>query len=252
MKARIVGISVVAIILLCFTSFSYGEEEAASQYIVEYTIPKPIVATSLEDFYGIWKPQYFEYSGITYTTKELGMDSYAMEIFSGGSAFVIDGTTTYLTNKARLQDGKFCYSDSSGDSEFVLNDDGGASLSVSSAPGVTLYFFKQTPDYEKIDYRSLARTPEKYNGTYAVFTGRVLQTIGSRTGDYYQMLFSNNGKSDEIIYTGFINIPDYNLLENDKVKIWVRLEGEVSYETVQGTTVTVPVAQVHAIQLFEN
>ena len=107
-------------------------------------------------------------------------------------------------------------------------------------------------EYPPIDYKSLARNPEKYTDQKATITGRVVQVIGSRSKGY-DLRVATDGKYDDIVYVYVPakNTPDFNILEDDKIIAPSILKGDYTYETVLGSKITLPLAYADSVSLAE-
>lgn len=107
--------------------------------------------------------------------------------------------------------------------------------------------------YTPIDYKEIRRYPERYYGFYAIIEGEVLQVMGSRKEGFELRVATAKGEKDElVIYVPQIAMPDYNFLDGDKIKAYVVLQGEESFTTVAGATVTVPYAGAMGIGLKDK
>ncbi len=105
---------------------------------------------------------------------------------------------------------------------------------------------KEISDYKKecknLNYKNVLRNPDDYLYKKAYWFGEVVQVVGS--GQYrinvnckkYQYI-SGYSCYDTIyvIYDG-----DLNLIEDDMVKMWGYMNGNITYETIMGASVTIP------------
>lgn len=104
-------------------------------------------------------------------------------------------------------------------------------------------YIKQCKTYS---YSDIARNPNKYDGKYAKFTGEIIQVQQEEllgiimyvlrvdvtwNGSYYE---------DTIYVTYFADENDPRLLEDDIVTMYGKLTGEKTYETVLGSSITIP------------
>lgn len=104
--------------------------------------------------------------------------------------------------------------------------------------------------YPALDYIKLSRNPENYIDSKAFATGRVVQVIGSRE-DGYDLRFAVNGDSDKMIYLVILPgeaMPASNILDDDELEVFLTLKGDYSYETVLGSTITLPIALVDSLK----
>lgn len=105
---------------------------------------------------------------------------------------------------------------------------------------------KEISDYKKecknLNYKNILRNPDDYLYNKAYWFGEVVQVVGN--GQYrvnvnckkYQYIggYSCND-TIYVIYNG-----DLNLIEDDMVKMWGYMNGNITYETVLGASVTIP------------
>lgn len=107
--------------------------------------------------------------------------------------------------------------------------------------------------YTPINYKEIRRYPDRYYGFHALIEGEVTQVMGSREKGFELRVATAKGEKDElVIYVPQISMPDYNFLDGDKIKAYVVLQGEESFTTVAGATVTVPYAGAMGIGLKDN
>ncbi|GEM_PF-3694223 len=100
---------------------------------------------------------------------------------------------------------------------------------------------------DDITYDMLARYPDKYEGTVLKTTGKIFQVISEDYVDengltYSEYLFYMNNDANQNIYVLLQkdNSMTGRLLENDVVTFYGVSYGTVSYDTVRGNSVTVP------------
>lgn len=92
-------------------------------------------------------------------------------------------------------------------------------------------------------YDAVARNPGQYNGSYAKFSGRVLQVQQSELGNtlYYTLRVATVGNYDGVLYVSYTSSKDdARILEDDNITMWGQLTGEKTYETVMGNSITIP------------
>ena len=107
--------------------------------------------------------------------------------------------------------------------------------------------------YSPINYKEIRRYPDRYYGFHAIVEGEVTQVMGSREKGFELRVATAKGEKDElVIYVPQIAMPDYNFLDGDKIKAYVVLQGEESFTTVAGATVTVPYAGAMGIGLKDK
>lgn len=107
--------------------------------------------------------------------------------------------------------------------------------------------------YTPINYKEIRRYPDRYYGFHAIIDGEVTQVMGSREEGFELRVATAKGEKDElVIYVPQIAMPDYNFLDGDKIKAYVVLQGEESFTTVAGATITVPYAGAMGIGLKDK
>jgi len=92
------------------------------------------------------------------------------------------------------------------------------------------------------DYKSVAREMDGMNGNYYRCSGKVLQVIDDTS---YRVDITETdewGYSDcsEVIVIKFKNNTGRRILEGDYITVWGQSNGLVTYETVMGSSLTVP------------
>lgn len=92
-------------------------------------------------------------------------------------------------------------------------------------------------------YKDIARNPGAYKGEYAKFSGKVIQVMQQ---DYFGLLAYvlrvnvNGTYSDTLYVTYFASEDDPRILDGDRITMYGKLDGEKTYETVRGDSVTIP------------
>lgn len=93
--------------------------------------------------------------------------------------------------------------------------------------------------YPKIKYKDVYRYPDKHMGERVSFSGRVLQVMDE--GSDVVLRVSSRGRWDNVVYvthekeSGFVNI-----LEDDKVTVYGTFDGNYTYTTIMGGSITIP------------
>lgn len=114
----------------------------------------------------------------------------------------------------------------------------------------------ETPDpllaYETgLTFKDISRNPDKYIGQKVKFSGNVLQIIEGVTINAIRM--STKGDYDDVIYAVYTkSIIDFRLLEDDHITIYGTFEGMETYETIFGSSVTLPKIHIDFIELNEE
>ncbi len=136
------------------------------------------------------------------------------------------------------------------------NDAGGksssAATSKTTSPKVSDKEFKET--CRPIDYKKLSRNPDAYKGAKFVFTGEVIQAMESSWTDTVELRINVTKEtyeySDIVTWTdtiyATIELPKGSdrILEEDIITIWGVCDGLYSYQSVLGSTVSLPAIDV--------
>ena len=112
---------------------------------------------------------------------------------------------------------------------------------------------------ETYEYETIARAPAEYNGKLAKFTGEVIQVqqstiLGYTTyvmrvnvtkQGYYSTYFTD---TVYVSYTASSSAP--KILEDDIITMYGQLQGEKTYETIFGASVTIPKFKAEYIDIL--
>lgn len=106
------------------------------------------------------------------------------------------------------------------------------------------------PNYVKLNYERAARIPENCLGQKVSFSGKVLQVMGSRA-DGYHIRLATKGDHDDVVYLRIDaeHTPSINILEGDKLSIKGTLEGDYTYQSVFGQSITLPSASADSVSV---
>lgn len=94
-----------------------------------------------------------------------------------------------------------------------------------------------------ISYKDLARNPGDYEGEYVKFSGKIVQVCYEAESIFYYSSYrlATYGGYDNVVY---IKIDNYGsgsrILEDDWITIYGKFDGLYTYETVMGSSVTIP------------
>lgn len=99
---------------------------------------------------------------------------------------------------------------------------------------------------KNIPYEQLARTPDKFKGSFVVFEGKVVQALES--GDRVVLRVNTAADDWQDNFAGNVVYVDYRkdrpdeprILEDDKVVFWGAYNGIQSYKAVLGQTISIP------------
>ena len=99
-------------------------------------------------------------------------------------------------------------------------------------------------EYGTLDYSSYYRNPENYKNEKVALTGSVYQVMGSRANGF-RLLFTVGGNNVYVI----VPDPGYNIMENDRLTIYARMNGTYTYTSTMHAEITVPLAYADAVVL---
>lgn len=102
--------------------------------------------------------------------------------------------------------------------------------------------------YEKLNYKAFARDPDANTGKRIKFSGKILQVME----DTFSISFRIATKSgyDNVVYATYYPSEGYKrLLEDDSVTVYGVYTGIYSYESVLGSTISIPSCSVDRIEL---
>lgn len=105
-----------------------------------------------------------------------------------------------------------------------------------------------------VEYEDLARNPDKIKGQDVKITGEVIQVMEDYTTTNLRV---NITKSDYDFYTDTVYITytpetgEDKILEDDIITIWGTAQGDCTYNTVFGGSVTLPLIEAKYIELQE-
>lgn len=93
-----------------------------------------------------------------------------------------------------------------------------------------------------IPYKSLARSPEKYERKKVKFTGKIIQVMESDIYTCFRIDVTKGayGIWDDTVYVEYWEDSSKRFLEDDVVTFYGKFEGLHTYETVLGASVTIP------------
>ena len=92
-------------------------------------------------------------------------------------------------------------------------------------------------------YNDLARSPDKYKGTYVKFQCRILQIASEASSALYYSTYraATKGRYDDVVYLCIDNYGSgVRILEDDTITIYGYYDGLLTYTTVLGASVTIP------------
>ena len=106
---------------------------------------------------------------------------------------------------------------------------------------------------QKYSFDEIARNPSEYNGKYAVFTGEVIQVMEGYGYDTLRVNITKQG-TYSTYWTDTIYVKNYaksstRVLEDDVITMYGQLKGETSYQSVLGSTVTLPQFDAYIVEI---
>ena len=99
-------------------------------------------------------------------------------------------------------------------------------------------------EYGVLDYSAYYRNPENYRNMKVKLTGTVYQVLGNRSSGF-RLLFTVGGEN---IYVS-VSDPGYNIMENDRLVIYARMNGTYTYTSTMHKEITIPNAYADCIVL---
>lgn len=101
--------------------------------------------------------------------------------------------------------------------------------------------------YGEMNYRDVARNPEKHLGEKVVLRGTVVQVVGTKEATMILRLMLASG---DVVW---INVKrgtvDFNVLEDDRLTVYATLRELKTYTSTQNQSITIPQADADAIVL---
>jgi hypothetical protein len=94
-----------------------------------------------------------------------------------------------------------------------------------------------------ITYEQLSRTPDKYEGEYVKFRGKVIQVLEGDTE--IQLRVAVNSNYDTILFVEYSpSIVSSRILEDDVVTLYGKSLGTITYKSTNGGPITIPAVLV--------
>ena len=130
------------------------------------------------------------------------------------------------------------------ESNTILKDAQNNNLNKTVSQAKTDYINDYKNSCQTYDYKTIFRYAEDYKGKDVKYTGKVVQVIESDIATSYRVNVTKDkwGYYDDTIYVTFIDL-DKNtprILEDDIITFYGTLSDLYTYETVMGSTVTIP------------
>lgn len=207
-----------------------GENQVSSENVVQTTpipteapTPAPPVLTKLTA----------EYDGSTKAGTILNEENegiYVGAVYDDGNELTITDFT--IQSPAKLKAGKTS-------SVLITYENVQCTLKV-KCTSLTAKQYKNK--CKTISYKKLARTPDKYEGKKFKFTGKIIQVMEA---DYYtcyriDVTKGEYGIWDDTVYVEYRGNSDKRFLEDDIVTFYGESGGLYTYESVLGSSITIP------------
>jgi hypothetical protein len=138
----------------------------------------------------------------------------------------------------------------------INNDNSSVSNSDDTLQETTYSQKDYKSECESIDYKTLARNPEKYKGNKYKLTGQVVQVQEPTNGDTVELRVditkNKYGNWENTIYAT-VEIPKGNdrILEDDVITFWGECEGLYSYSSVLDNKVSLPKINIKYFEIKE-
>ena len=109
-------------------------------------------------------------------------------------------------------------------------------------------------DCDSYAYDSLARNPDTYKDLSVVFTGKVIQVLEEGNDVVLRVNVTRDeyGYYEDTVYVTYTRSADEGrILEDDIITFYGNFEGLITYETVLGSTLTIPHVEAKFIDLVK-
>lgn len=106
--------------------------------------------------------------------------------------------------------------------------------------------------YLPLDFNAISRDPNSYEGKNYTFSGKVIQVMEQNvlSSTYVVMRIATKGNYDNVVYVTYTRGSDEaRILEDDRVTVYGTCEGLYTYETVLGSSVTLPKFSAETVAL---
>lgn len=106
--------------------------------------------------------------------------------------------------------------------------------------------------YLEMDFKTLARNPDKYVCNKYVFSGKVIQVVEyeSFSGTKVSLRVATKGGYDDVVYVTYTRKDgEGRILEDDKIKVYGDFNGLYTYTTILGASISLPSFNAESILL---
>lgn len=108
-------------------------------------------------------------------------------------------------------------------------------------------------DAQQLDYKTLARNPDKYKGTKVAYTGKVVQVVENGKNVVLRVNVDPDDFSDDIIFVNYKKSDgEDRILEDDIVNIWGTIAGLKTYKATLGQQISIPELDAKYLSLYDG
>lgn len=105
---------------------------------------------------------------------------------------------------------------------------------------------------EVYTYEQLARNPDKIKGKKVKLTGQVIQVMQGVSSVELRINITKEdyGYYDDTIYALYIpKVGEDKILEEDVITVWGIAQGDYSYTSILGSSITLPFVNIHYVEI---
>ena len=200
-----------------------------NDYLTDYTLPEDQKAESVEEFNGVWISKYLVRDGKAY--------DYALNVAAGEPVIIleiVDGiikTTqnnhTKNTKSSAFRNGMLDFVEYANDSvtlSLIPQSDG--TLKIPADLRTSLYFVRDTVEYEKTDPGTLEAHIGDYIGKYVELEGKVAEVKVGSNNSYLIIRISDPENPDSTAQGWIIKFPEVLPEIGDTVVMKMRVQGD--------------------------
>lgn len=114
-------------------------------------------------------------------------------------------------------------------------------------------YSKEKESCSSIPYNEFARNPDGFNGKKVFLSGQIIQIMENGKNLALRVNVNENNSHNNTIYVLYtLKEDEKRLLDSDQVNIWGVLKGIETYQTIFGSSVSIPRIEAFAIELIEK
>ena len=136
----------------------------------------------------------------------------------------------------------------------IIKDENGTSLNKTVSQTTQDYINDYKNSCKTYDYKTIFRYAEEYKGKDVKYTGKVVQVIEGSSYTSYRVNITKDrwGYYDDTVYVIFMDLDKKTprILEDDIITFYGTLGDLYTYETVMGSSVTIPSVTAYYITLI--